>query len=675
MPIRARLRAQGRFTLFFGVCLALSLLVIALAGSAIGRLCSHAVRDQGRADARSRAAQVAARIERDAGQPLAASSASRLRTAARRALAPGEAAVTVADRTGRVIFPVPAGESLALTPAVLRLARPDGGGGQVTSGPGSAGPSMDFVFAPRSGGVLVVSLPYAPIAAQIDAGTDRIERVVLGGLLVVLLALWIVAVRVWRRVRRELRRREEQGNRDPLTGLPNREQLQDLVHQAIVASRRADTRVALMLMDLNSFKEINDTLGHHNGDRVLQQLASRLRAVLRENETIARLGGDEFAILVPAFRDQGEVVAVAERILKALEEPFVTAGLALEVDASIGIALFPDHGDRVAQLLRAADVAMYLGKESLAGYTFFSPASDQSDDGGKRLTLIGELRSALERRELVLYYQPKVELPGGRVAGVEALVRWQHHRGGLLTPDEFIPLLEQSSLLREVTLHLVETALRDCGAWRGRGHELAVAVNLSMRNLLDSQLPAELSTLVRTLGLTPDCLELEITESMLMSDPERIMRVCNSLRRHGFKLTVDDFGTGYSSLAYLQRLPVTALKVDKSFVTAMDTEDGDSATIVRSTVDLAHNLGLAVVAEGVESEATYNRLASLGCDMVQGFLISRPMPQEQLLGWLDRHAAEESSPANHQTAVSARSVALSAGAPADSSRSSVSRSM
>jgi diguanylate cyclase (GGDEF)-like protein len=455
-------------------------------------------------------------------------------------------------------------------------------------------------------------------------------------LLLLSAALWAIAARASRRARMDLARSEEQGGRDPLTGLPNREQLQDLVHQAIVASGRSGERVALMLMDLNGFKEINDTLGHHNGDRVLQQLASRLRSVLRENETVARLGGDEFAVLVPRFRDQSEVVAVAERILRALEEPFVTAGLALEVDASIGIALFPEHGDRVAKLLRAADVAMYVGKESLAGYTFFSPASDKGDDGGKRLTLIGELRGALERRELILYYQPKVELPGGRVTGVEALVRWKHHRGGLLAPDEFIPLLEQSSLLRQVTLYLVEMALRDCGSWRARGHPVSVAVNLSMRNLLDSQLPAELSFLVRKVGLTPDCLELEITESMLMSDPERIMRVCTSLRRHGFKLTVDDFGTGYSSLAYLQRLPVSALKVDKSFVGAMDRGDADSGTIVRSTVDLAHNLGLAVIAEGVESEATYNKLASLKCDVVQGFFVSRPMPHEQLVEWLDR---------------------------------------
>jgi diguanylate cyclase (GGDEF)-like protein len=518
------------------------------------------------------------------------------------------------------------------------LGRPDGGRGRIVPRAKPPGHDLSFFFPIKSAhgsaaGVLDVSLPYEPFAASIRTRTARLRLIVLLGLLALSATLCAVAASVSRHVRKELARYEEQGSRDPLTGLPNRHHLHDLVHRAIAAARGGDEHVALMLMDLNRFKEINDTLGHHAGDRVLQQLATRLRSVLRDSEAIARLGGDEFAILVPRVRDRAEVVAVAERILKALEEPLVTAGLALEVDASIGIALYPEHGDRVAKLLRAADVAMYVGKESLSGYTFFSPASDRSD-GGKRLALIGELRSALDQRQLVLYYQPKVELPSGRVKGVEALVRWQHPRGGLLAPDEFIPLLEQSSLLRPVTFYLLEMALHDCGAWRAQGLDLNVAVNLSMRNLLDARLPAELSSLIRKLGLTPSSLELEITESMIMSDSERIMRVCTLLRRHGFTLTVDDFGTGYSSLAYLKRLPVSALKVDKSFVTAMDAGDADSTTIVRSTVDLAHNLGLAVVAEGVETEAAYNKLTSLGCDQAQGYFIGRPMPQDRLLSWL-----------------------------------------
>ena len=645
MPVRARIGSPNKLALAFGVSMAVVLCLVALAGVVIARAAGSTVHDQATADARTRAAQIAARVERGA-VPLAVSAPVRLPAAVRRAVPPEEATITIADPSGRMLYPISVISGQLLARALTAAAAADGGAGLIVPSPDGRGKDLTFTFAPRTartGDTIVVSLPYGPIAAGVSARTNHMRLIVFGSLMLLFVALGAIGAHASRRMRRQLVRTEAAGNRDPLTGLPNREALQELVHQAIVASRRSDVRVALMLMDLNGFKEINDTLGHHNGDRVLQQLANRLRSVLRENETIARLGGDEFAILVPAFNDQSEVVTVAERILRALEEPFVTAGLALEVDAAIGIALFPEHGDRVAKLLRAADVAMYVGKESLAGYTFFSPASDRTDDGGKRLTLIGELRGALERRELILYYQPKVELPDGRVAGVEALVRWKHQRGGLLAPDEFIPLLEQSSLLRQVTLYLVETALRDCGAWRARGHDLTVAVNLSIRNLLDSQLPAELNSLVRKLGLTPGCLELEITESMLMSDPERVMRVCTSLRRHGFRLTVDDFGTGYSSLAYLQRLPVSALKVDKSFVAAMDRGDADSGTIVRSTVDLAHNLGLAVIAEGVETEAAYNKLASLGCDLVQGFLVSRPMPQEQLLTWLDRCNAQPES--------------------------------
>jgi len=311
------------------------------------------------------------------------------------------------------------------------------------------------------------------------------------------------------------------------------------------------------------------------------------------------------------------------------------------VDASIGIALYPDHGDRVAKLLRAADVAMYLGKESLSGYTFFTHGEDPGD-GGRRLALIGELRGALDDGQLVLYYQPKIDLPSGTVKGVEALVRWEHPRGGLLAPDEFIPLLEQSSLLRRFTLYIVEIALRDCSAWRRAGFDVTVAVNLSMRNLIDSNLPTDLRRLVhRSPNLKSDSLELEITESMIMSDPERIFRVCTSLRDFGFQLTVDDFGTGYSSLAYLQRLPVSSLKIDKSFIGSMGRDDADGETIVRSTLHLAHNLGLTVVAEGVETAEVYDTLASLGCDYAQGYLVSRPMPNEELLVWLEKQKTDK----------------------------------
>ncbi|HEY1594868.1 MAG TPA: EAL domain-containing protein [Thermoleophilaceae bacterium] len=487
-------------------------------------------------------------------------------------------------------------------------------------------------------GIVDASVPYDRVMASAGTALTRLDLTLAGCLGLLYLASLLLAHRAAAKIANELVEREHRARRDPLTSLPTREQLHDMVHAAIVDSKRKKQKVALMLMDLNRFKEINDTLGHHTGDRVLQQLASRLRKVLRDSETVARLGGDEFAILLPSVTDKGQVTAVAQRILKSLEEPFVAAGLALDVDASIGIALYPDHGDRVAKLLRAADVAMYLGKESLSGYTFFTHGNDPGEDGGKRLALIGELRSALESGQLVLYYQPKIELATGLVKGVEALVRWEHPRGGLLAPDEFIPLLEQSSLLRRFTLYIVETALHDCSGWRRAGFDVTVAVNLSMRNLLDSQLPGDLRKLIhKSPNLKSDALELEITESMIMSDPERIFRVCMALRDLGFLLTVDDFGTGYSSLAYLHRLPVSSLKIDKSFIGAMGADNPDSEIIVRSTLDLAHNLGLAVVAEGVETPQVYDTLASLGCGHAQGYFISRPMPNEALVEWLGQH--------------------------------------
>jgi diguanylate cyclase (GGDEF)-like protein len=487
-------------------------------------------------------------------------------------------------------------------------------------------------------GIVSASVPYNRVMASASSALTRLDLTLAACLGVLYLASLLLAKRASEKIAQELVEREHRARRDPLTSLPTREQLHDMVHAAIVDSKRKKRKVALMLMDLNRFKEINDTLGHHTGDRVLQQLAQRLRKALRDSETVARLGGDEFAILLPSVTDKGQVAAVAQRILDALDEPFVAAGLALDVDASIGIALYPDHGDRVAKLLRAADVAMYLGKESLSGYTFFTHGNDPGEDGGKRLALIGELRSALDGGQLVLYYQPKIELATGQVKGVEALVRWEHPRGGLLAPDEFIPLLEQSSLLRRFTLYIVETALHDCSGWRRAGFDVTVAVNLSMRNLLDSQLPGDLRKLIhKSPNLKADALELEITESMIMSDPERIFRVCMSLRELGFLLTVDDFGTGYSSLAYLHRLPVSALKIDKSFIGAMQNNNPDSEIIVRSTLDLAHNLGLDVVAEGVETVQVYDKLAGLGCGHAQGYLISRPMPNDALLEWLGKH--------------------------------------
>jgi diguanylate cyclase (GGDEF)-like protein len=591
-----------------------------IVGFAMRHFAATVIRDRAVADAHQAAQQLTFRIQSAvaADKQFARDPRGQLRRIVRSALASGYGATT---------------------PTRVTIAGPR----SLTVNSPTAGPNGRLVtfrlpvrLAPGPGGIGLIeaSVPHDRVMASAGAALRRLDLTLGGCLGLLYLASLLLAQKAVKGIANELVEREQRARRDPLTALPNREQLHDLVHAAIVDSKRSKKKVALMLMDLNRFKEINDTLGHHTGDRVLQQLASRLRNVLRDSETVARLGGDEFAILLPSVTDETQVAAVAQRVLGALDDPFVAAGLALDVDASIGIALYPDHGDRVAKLLRAADVAMYLGKESLSGYTFFSHGSDPGD-GGKRLALIGELRSALDGGQLVLYYQPKIELATGMVKGVEALVRWQHPRGGLLAPDEFIPLLEQSSLLRKFTLYIVEMALNDCSGWRQEGFDINVAVNLSMRNLLDSQLPGDLKRLVhKSPNLKFDALELEITESMIMSDPERSFRICTSLRELGFELTVDDFGTGYSSLAYLQRLPVSSLKIDKSFITAMAAGDIDSETIVRSTLDLASNLGLAAVAEGVEDSHIYEQLAELGCAYAQGYLISRPLPNDQLIAWL-----------------------------------------
>jgi diguanylate cyclase (GGDEF)-like protein len=495
------------------------------------------------------------------------------------------------------------------------------------------------VFVPMSfgtdgppAGVNELKLPYKPIAASITKETRRIYPTLFVGLLVLYLTMLAVVSGASARLRRRAADKEQAALADALTGLANRTAFQNLVHRALLAARRRDTLVAVMLMDLDRFKEVNDTLGHHNGDLLLQRIASRLEGVLREGETVARLGGDEFAILLPDVPHRGAVAQVAKRFMKVLEEPVAVGGLALQVDASIGIALYPEHGHHVEALTRTADVAMYKAKESRSGFEFYNEEHNRNDAG--RLALVGELRRAIDEGELVFYYQPKVDLQSGRIAGVEALARWEHPRRGLLPPDEFVPLAERSSLLRAMTVHLIDTALRQCSVWRAQGIEMNVAVNLSTQNLLDLQLPSDLDRLLSSWRLPPGSLEFEITESTIMGDTRRAMAILTKLSQIGVRLSVDDFGTGYSSLSYLKQLPVSALKIDKSFVMTMNEDDGN-AMIVQSTIDLGHNLGLQVVAEGVESEKVYSQLAALGCDYGQGYFLSRPLPPDKMTRWLE----------------------------------------
>jgi diguanylate cyclase (GGDEF)-like protein/PAS domain S-box-containing protein len=430
---------------------------------------------------------------------------------------------------------------------------------------------------------------------------------------------------------------EHQALHDGLTGLPNRTLLRDRIQQAILTAKREGGRVAVLMMDLDRFKEVNDSLGHAAGDDLLKQLGSRLQAVLRESDTVARLGGDEFGLLLPTQEKPEDLIPALEKIRQALEQPIVLGDLPLAIEASIGVSLYPDDGVDVDTLLQHADVAMYTAKDGNMDYAFYDKSSDNYDPA--RLTIVGELRRALDEQELVLYYQPKAVLASGDVSSVEALIRWNHPTRGLVLPDDFIPLAQQTGLIKPLTLYVVNEALRQSCAWQQEGITLSIAVNLSMRNLLDLEFPGQVQHLLEEWSVHPSLLEFEITESTMLADPVRTKLILDKLSAMGIRLAIDDFGTGYSSLAYLSRLPVDEIKIDRSFVMLM-SEDEDNATIVRSTIDLGKNLGLQVVAEGVETEEIWEKLAALGCTVAQGHYLSHPVPADELRNWLRRRTGD-----------------------------------
>jgi diguanylate cyclase len=456
-----------------------------------------------------------------------------------------------------------------------------------------------------------------------------------------LIGCWLLLLGYQRRIR-------QQALSDALTGLPNRTLLLDRTAQAIRQADRELVPAALLLLDLDRFKEVNDTLGHHCGDQLLVQVGQRLRAALRSVDTVARLGGDEFAVLLPRISTGEGVVTVANKLHAALEEPFTLEGLALEVEASIGLALYPEHGNDPDELLQRADIAMYVAKQTHAGFVLFDPKQDQHSP--RRLALLGELRRAIEGRQLLLHYQPKIDAHSGQVLGVEALVRWQHPTHGLVPPGEFIPLAERTGLIGPLTHYVMDAALHQCRDWRQAGHELAVAVNVSARRLLDLAFPDEVGGLLARWEVPARLLVVEITESAIMADPAHAMQILGRLNQMGVGLSIDDFGTGYSSMAYLKSLPVHELKVDRSFVSQMTSNSSD-AVIVRSTVDLGRNLGLRVVAEGVEDQTTLEALDALGCDAVQGYHVSRPITPDDLIDWLQLRARLGSLVQQHPHAV------------------------
>jgi len=422
---------------------------------------------------------------------------------------------------------------------------------------------------------------------------------------------------------------EYQSLHDPLTGLPNRMLFNDRLRQAIVVGHREREPLVLLIMDMDRFKEVNDTLGHQVGDLLLQQVALRLAATLRQSDTVARLGGDEFAVLPAGGTDLEGGSHTAKKILRALEHPFVVDGRNIDVGASIGIAQCPEHGEEADTLMRHADVAMYVAKRTKRGYAVYAPQLDEHT--AAHLALIGELRHAIGHNELVLHYQPTVALKSGRTIGVEALVRWQHPTQGLIPPDEFIPAAEETELVQPLAEWVLNHGLSQLRSWNDSGLDVELAVNLSAWNLRDPDFPELTSGLLENWGVDPNRLTLEITESGIMA-PSSVHEAITQLSTLGVGLSIDDFGTGYSSLARLKRLPVNEIKVDKSFIIGM-IADGMSVSIVRSVIELGHNMGLRVVAEGVENRETMDKLVTLGCDLAQGHYLCPPMPATELTRW------------------------------------------
>jgi diguanylate cyclase (GGDEF)-like protein len=420
---------------------------------------------------------------------------------------------------------------------------------------------------------------------------------------------------------------------DELTGLANRERFSEAIQERVAdAKEGGGGQFAVMLMDLDRFKEINDTLGHHYGDVLLRDLGPRLVSSVGPGGLVARLGGDEFGILLePDVTALPAVEQQVSRLTAVVGEPFSVDELSLEVGASIGIARYPEDGEDSHALLRCADIAMYAAKEAQADYKVY--AAEQNQHSVRRLSVLSDIRHALASDQIVVHYQPIVDLDDLRVTGAEGLVRWQHPELGLIPPGAFVQTVEQTGLIGPLTRYVLERAIAECAAWRKDRGELSVAVNLSVRNLLDRDLPREIERLLDVYGLPADALQLEITESMIMSDPDRAVATVTRLSALGVRMSVDDFGTGYSSLANLRRLPIDDLKIDRSFVSPMLNDESD-LIIVRSTINLGHDLGLKVIAEGVEDGDTLQRLALLGCDLAQGYHLSRPLPPSDFERWL-----------------------------------------
>jgi diguanylate cyclase (GGDEF)-like protein len=470
--------------------------------------------------------------------------------------------------------------------------------------------------------VIEVQLARDPIDEAVQFWTILLYAGAAGAILLTLIAVGLL--------RRRHRRQDYAVRHDALTGLGNRILLAEATARVLEAAG-PDPNVAMLLLDLDGFKEVNDTLGHDAGDRLLVIVAERLRVVAADAPAVIRLGGDEFVVLLSGVLGAAGAVAAAEQIRIVLRQPIIIANLPVEIDASVGVAVSPQHGSDLTTLLKRADVAMYDAKRAGSGVAVYDISTDSRE--AQHLSVLAELRQGIAVGELRLYYQPKCH-PDGRIDEVEALVRWQHPKRGLLPPVAFVPLAEKTSLIKPLTAWVLQEAARQCGRWRAQGRDLKIAVNVSARNLVDAELVQTLTDAADAAGIPVRSLQLEITETAVMTDPVRVNQTLEELFRLGVHVSIDDFGVGYTSLAYLSTLPVRALKIDRRFVTDLLTNPVDEI-LVRNVIHLARDLGLDSIAEGVESPEVWQRLADLGCDEIQGFVLTRPLPADDLVGWLD----------------------------------------
>ncbi|WP_445369044.1 putative bifunctional diguanylate cyclase/phosphodiesterase [Methylomonas sp. BW4-1] len=421
---------------------------------------------------------------------------------------------------------------------------------------------------------------------------------------------------------------------DSVTDLPNRVLFYDRVEQAMLAAGNQNKMLSILLVEVANFKEVYDTLGRNSSDLILKQIATRLQSVVLGTDSVARIDGNIFSVLLSAVDNETAGLTLAKNIQAALDPAFKVERLSLVIHSNIGIVNFPEHGDDVDTLVQKAGVALFVAGQSHEGYTTYAPSYD--DHSPRRLTLMSELRQAIEKEQLHVYYQPKVSVQTGQVYGAEALVRWQHPKHGFIAPDEFIPMAERTRVIKHLTAWMLKQSFKHCAEWRKRGWELIISVNLSAKDLHDPELPDVMAGVAAAANIKPGWMMLEITESSIMTDPERAMEVIQRLNEMGYKLSIDDFGTGYSSLAYLKRMPLTELKIDKSFVVDLLHSEND-AVIVKATINLAHNLGLQVTAEGVETQEIMDKLSTYQCDLAQGYLFSKPMPFEDFGAWVEAH--------------------------------------